>query len=96
MLAVAAMDRGNIIGLAGCSADCPRMWQIGIDVLPPYRRQGIGAALVGLLKDEVFRRGAIPFYGTSLSNLGSWKIALKCGFYPAWVEIESGKKSTEA
>ncbi len=96
VLAVAAMDRGNIIGLAGCSADCPRMWQIGIDVLPPYRRQGIGAALVGLLKDEVFRRGAIPFYGTSLSNLGSWKIALKCGFYPAWVEIESGKKSTEA
>lgn len=96
VLAVAAMDRGKIIGLAGCSADCPKMWQIGIDVLPPYRRQGIGGALVGLLKEEVFRRGAIPFYGTGLSNLGSWKIALKCGFYPAWVEIETGKGGTGA
>lgn len=92
MLAVAAMEGDSIIGLAGCSADTPKMWQIGIDVLPGCRRRGIGAALVGLLKDEVFRRGAIPFYGTSLSNLGSWKIALKCGFSPAWVEIETVEK----
>lgn len=89
VLAVAAMEKGEIIGLAGCSADSPEMWQIGIDVLPGYRRRGIGAVLVGLLKDEILRREAIPFYGTSLSNLGSWRIALKCGFYPAWVEIET-------
>lgn len=89
VLAVAAIDDEKIVGLAGCSADSSKMWQIGIDVNPEYRKKGIGAALVGLLKDEVFKRDAIPFYGTSLSNLASWRIALKCGFYPAWVETET-------
>lgn len=53
------------------------------------RGKGIATMLVKLLKNECFRRGAIPFYGTSLSNLGSWHVALGSGFYPAWVEIET-------
>lgn len=89
VLAVAAVIDGRIAGLAGCSADAEEWWQIGIDVLPEYQSRGMGAALVGLLKDEVLRRGKLPFYGTSLSNLHSWNIALKCGFYPAWVELET-------
>lgn len=89
VLAVGAMEGDKIIGLAGCSADTKLFWQIGIDVLPKYRGLGIGTKLVQLLKNEVFRREAIPFYGTSLSNLHSWSIALHCGFYPAWVEIET-------
>lgn len=89
MLAVAAMQGNKITALAGCSADAKDMWQIGIDVLPEYRSRGVGTKLVALLKDEIFRRGAIPFYGTSLSNLHSWNIALNCGFYPAWVEIQT-------
>lgn len=92
MLAVAAMKGKRIIGLAGCSADTELFWQIGIDVLPEFRGAGIGTKLVQLLKDEIVRRGAIPFYGTSLSNLHSWNIALNCGFYPAWVEIETVEK----
>lgn len=32
---------GELIGLAGCSADCETMWQIGIDVLPEYRKRRI-------------------------------------------------------
>lgn len=92
MLAVGAMQGERIVGLAGASADTELFWQIGIDVLPEYRGAGIGTKLVQLLKDEVFRRGAIPFYGTSLSNLHSWNIALNCGFYPAWVEIETMEK----
>ena len=89
ILAVGAMQEEKIIGLAGCSADTALFWQIGIDVLPAYRGMGIGTKLVQLLKNEVFRRGVIPFYGTSLSNIHSWNIALNCGFYPAWVEIET-------
>lgn len=30
-----------MVGLAACSADCKEMWQIGVDVLPKYRHQGI-------------------------------------------------------
>ena len=87
VLAVGAMYEGQIIGLAGCSADTKLFWQIGIDVLPEWRGKGVATLLVRLLKNECFRRGAIPFYGTSLSNLGSWHVALGSGFYPAWVEI---------
>ena len=90
VLAVIALDGEEIMGMAGCSADTPLMWQIGIDVLPAYRDRGIGKTLVTLLKNEVIRRGAIPYYGTSLSNIFSWKIALGSGFAPAWVETESG------
>ena len=32
-IAAGAYDNGRLIGLAGASADCDTMWQIGIDVL---------------------------------------------------------------
>lgn len=54
-----------------------------------------GTKLVQLLKNETLNRGAIPFYGTSLSNLHSWNIAINAGFYPAWVEIATIENCTE-
>ena len=89
VLAVLALDGETVMGMAGCSAETPELWQIGIDVLPPYRGRGIGTSLVRLLRNEVLRRGAVPYYGTSLSNLGSWKVALGSGFVPAWIEAEA-------
>ena len=89
VLAVAALDGEEIMGMAGCSADTPELWQIGIDVLPRYRGRGIGKTLVALLRNEAFRRGALPYYGTSLSNIASWRTALASGFLPAWVEAEA-------
>ena len=89
VLAVVALDGEEIMGMAGCSADTPDLWQIGIDVLPGYRKRGVAKTLVSLLRDETFKRGAIPYYGTSLSNISSWKTALACGFEPAWVETEA-------
>lgn len=92
-LAVCAYIDGKIAGMAGCSEDVKGWQQIGIDVMPMHRSKGLGAYLVALLKNEIERRGDIPFYGTSLSNLHSWNIALKCGFRPAWVEIGCKKMS---
>ena len=92
VLALAAFDGEALMGMAGCSEDAPGLWQIGIDVLPPYRRRGVGTTLVTLLRNEALRRGALPFYGTSLSNLGSWRVALGSGFYPAWVEAEARRE----
>lgn len=91
IIAVCAYDGGNIMGMAGCSEDAPHWQQIGIDVMPEYRSAGVGTFLVTLLKNEILRRGDIPFYGTSLSNYHSWNIALNSGFKPAWVEIEARK-----
>jgi hypothetical protein len=89
VLAVAACDGNEIIGMAGCSADTPLLWQIGIDINENYHRKGIGTYLVTLLKKEIEKRGKIPFYGTSLSNLHSWGIAINSGFTPVWIEIET-------
>lgn len=89
VLAVSAILDGEIVGLAGCSQDTPMLWQIGIDVLDGYRSRGIGATLVRLLKNEIIKRGKIPYYGTCSTNIYSSNIALKCGFIPAWVETES-------
>ena len=89
MLAVAALEGDNIMGMAGASADGKTIWQIGIDVLPESRGRGIGANLVLLLKDEILRRGKLPFYGTAISHIHSQNIALNAGFFPAWAEIFS-------
>ncbi|MCM1190826.1 MAG: GNAT family N-acetyltransferase [Butyrivibrio sp.] len=86
-LAVGAFDKGKLIGLAGCSADCETMYQIGVDVLPEYRRKGIAASLTSKLAIEILELGKIPFYCAAWSNIKSVRNAIKCGFKPAWVEL---------
>ena len=86
-LAVGAFDNGKLIGLAGCSADCDTMWQIGIDVLPEYRRQGIASSLTSRLAIEILDRDIVPFYCCAWSNLKSARNAIKSGFRPAWVQV---------
>ena len=87
MLAVAAMKDGHILGMAGASGDSPYLWQIGINVLPEARGQGLAAMLVSLLRNDVLSAGRLPFYGTSISHLVSQRVALKAGFLPAWFEL---------
>jgi GNAT superfamily N-acetyltransferase len=89
VLAVAALDGDKIMGMAGASADSETMWQIGIDVLPEYRGRGVGTSLVTLLKNEILRRGKVPFYGTVESHFHSQNIALNAGFFPVWAELYS-------
>ena len=63
------------------------MWQIGIDVLPQYRRKGIASALTSHLALAVLERGKVPFYCAAWCNLPSVRNAIKSGFRPAWVEM---------
>ena len=92
VLGVGAYDGGRLIGLAACSADCPDMWQIGIDVLPEYRRQGIACALTNRLARAIMAHGKIPFYAASWANVRSVKNGIRSGFRPAWSVITAGKK----
>ncbi len=87
VLAVGAYDGEKLIGLAGCSADCETMWQIGVDVLPEYRRKGIASSLTTMLAAEIFRRGRVPFYCAAWSNIRSVRNAIRSGFRPAWVQM---------
>ena len=87
VLGVGAYHDGRLIGLAACSADCDTMWQIGVDVLPQYRRKGIASALTSRLALEILERDKVPFYCCAWSNIKSANNAIKSGFRPAWVEM---------
>ena len=85
-IAVIALDGDKIMGMAGCSEDAPGWLQIGVDVCEEYRGRGVGTYLRTRMKNEILRRGEIPFYGSVMSNLGSQKIAANSGFKLTWVE----------
>ena len=87
VLAVGAYDDSELIGLAGCSADCETMYQIGVDVLPEYRRNGVASAVTSKLALEILKLGKVPFYCAAWSNIQSVRNAIKSGFRPAWVEL---------
>ena len=87
ILGVGAYHEDRLIGLAACSADCDTMWQIGIDVLAEYRRQGVASALTSRLALEILERGRVPFYCCAWSNIKSARNAIRSGFRPAWVEM---------
>ena len=87
VLGVGAYDGDVLIGLAGCSADCDTMWQIGVDVLPEYRRKGVASALTSRLAMEIIKKDKVPFYCCAWSNIKSARNAVKSGFRPAWAEM---------
>ena len=92
LLAVGAYDNDKLIGLAGCSSDCEMMYQIGVDVLPKYRRKGIASAVTSKLALEILALGKVPFYCAAWSNIKSVRNAIKSGFRPAWVELTARNK----
>ena len=75
VLAVGAYDKGKLVGLAGCSADCDTMWQIGVN----------------RLAKEILQRGKVPFYCAAWSNIKSVRNAIRSGFRPGWVEMTAKK-----
>lgn len=89
ILAVCAISGNVIMGIAGASRDSETMAQIGIDVLEQYRGMGIGSALASICASEVMGMGMVPYYGTWMGNVISRRLALHCGFYPAWCEMFS-------
>ena len=95
VIGAAAVVGGEIVGMAGASADSPTMRQIGINVLPEYRGRGIAERLVTVLKNLVLQDGYLPFYGTSFSHIASQRVALAAGFRCAWVELSSERHTEE-
>jgi len=91
ILVILAKKDDLVVGMAGASEDCSRMWQIGIDVLSEYRNHGLAAYLVNRLTFEILNRGYVPHYGTSPSNIASQRVAHRVGYCPAWVDVFKGR-----
>lgn len=87
VIGMGAFDGEKLIALAGASADCDSMWQIGIDVLPEYRGKGVASALTSRLALAIFEKGRVPFYCAAWSNVASVRNAIRSGFRPAWTEL---------
>jgi GNAT superfamily N-acetyltransferase len=85
--AAVARRAGAIIGIAGMSADCDALWQIGIEVVASARGAGVGRALVGRLTELAFQRNRVPSYTADVANLRSHALAASLGYWPAWVEL---------
>lgn len=85
ILVTLAKKDGHIVGMAGASLDGATMWQVGIDILPEYRNNGLAAYLVNWLTLEVLNRGYVPYYGTASTNIASQRVAHRAGYCPAWV-----------
>lgn len=84
--------KDSIAGIAGASIDGKYVRQIGIDVDPRFRKNGLATTLVSVLKQEVLNEGFLPFYGTSESHAISRMVGIKSGFLPAFSELFIGKK----
>ncbi|MCR5304520.1 MAG: GNAT family N-acetyltransferase [Lachnospiraceae bacterium] len=92
VLGISAVENGEVIAMAGASADSPEFWQIGIDVLPKARGRGLGVQLVKRLRNEILKRGKVPYYGTAFSHTLSLGIAVKSGFIPGWTELITDRR----
>ena len=93
VLGVAFYEDDEIIGMAGVSRDSDYLYQIGINVDEKHRHKGIGTVLVSQLTARLLNMGIVPFYKTSISHVNSSNVAIKSGFFLAWVELTSKKAS---
>ena len=87
VLAAAAYCAGEVIGVAGASADSDVLWQVGVDVRTAYQGRGIGRAVVSRVTEAIFAAGRVPHYVHAVANLPSARVALSLGYRPAWVEV---------
>ena len=86
-LGAGAYDGQTLIGFAGSDACCDSMWQIGIEVLPDYRKKGVATALTSRLALEILNIGKVPFTGNVWANIPSFKTQYTSGLRPTWVEM---------
>ena len=87
VLAAVGYIDGKIAGVAGASNYSETMCNLGVDVLPEYRRLGVATTLTKILTDGIINRGKVPFYCTAWSNIPSKNNAIKSGYRTAWIEM---------
>ena len=77
--AVAVVREGRAVSVCASVRTTAAVHFAGVETLPDHRSRGCGAAAVRAWADEVRRRGAEPFYGTTFDNVASQKLAQRCG-----------------
>ena len=80
--AAAAFVEGRPVSFCVASDQTEGLWDISIDTLERYRRQGYAARCVSYMVHEMRRRGKEPVWAAEETNLPSMRLAAKLGFFP--------------
>lgn len=95
VLGAALLDeRGELLAVAGATANSDTMWEIGCNAL--RGGQGFGTAVVSALAGEIWRRGIVPYTGTAMSHIASQRMSLNAGFRPAFCELRAERAGAPA
>lgn len=73
---------GRPVSFCYAASETETLWDISIDTLEPYRRQGHAAAVVSFVAICMAERGKQPVWGAEESNDASMGLAAKLGFRP--------------
>ncbi len=60
-----------------------RLWDLSIDTLEPFRRQGFATICAAFVIEHMRVSGREPVWGSLASNIASARLAAKLGFVPA-------------
>jgi hypothetical protein len=78
----AAFAGGRPVAFCYSGSVTEHWWDISIDSIEPYRRQGYAARCVSFCVEEMARAGKQPVWGAFVSNQPSLRLAAKLGFEP--------------
>lgn len=85
-IAYCAFDGDKIIGVAGADRINDEIWEVGIEILPEYRKRGLATTLTKNLTFKILEKGIVPIWCASATNIGSQAVAAKSGYIPLWFE----------
>lgn len=78
----AAFADGRPVAFCYPGSVTERWWDVSIDTLEPYRRQGYASRCAAWCMAQMARHGRQPVWGALVSNLASARLAAKLGFEP--------------
>lgn len=85
-IAYCASYNGKIIGVAGADKINEDIWEVGIEVLPEFRKSGLATLLTQNLTIKILEKGIVPIWCASSTNIGSQAVANRSNYIPLWVE----------
>ena len=85
-IAYCACDGDKIVGVAGADKRNDDIWEVGIEVLPEYRKDGLATILTKNLTLKILEKGIVPIWCASSTNIGSQAVANRSNYIPLWFE----------
>ena len=78
----AAFARDQPVAFCYAGAVTERLWDLSIDTLEPFRRQGYATQCAAYVIERMRAVGKEPVWGAMASNIASARLAVKLGFVP--------------